>query len=120
MDYSNVVEHVPQGCFFCGSHNGPYIDTAIVDPTIQTADGPVVVRGRVALCIGIAERPGCAVQIGRAAGLISTDALARLNELGATKDKLIENLQEQVEELRDSQVQVVSVDELETRLAEHV
>lgn len=121
MDLTAVtVDHVPQGCFLCGSHNAPYLDVQIVDATIQTADGAVTVPGRVAICIGIDERPGCAVQIGRTAGLVDRAAHERVVEHLAAQTRANEQLAEERDEARANQLRVVSVDELSERLAEHV
>lgn len=121
MDLTIVTrEHVPQGCFLCGSHNAPYLDTQLTDPTIQTADGPVIVKGRVAICIGTDERPGCAVQIGRTAGLADPGKLAGVQHNWSISQDRIRELERLLAEAVANQVNVVSVDALEERLAEQV
>lgn len=121
MDLTTITsEHVPQGCFLCGSHNAPYLDTQLTDPTIQTADGPVTVKGRVAICIGVPERPGCAVQLGRTAGLIDPERLTVAQENWSISQDRIRELERELAEALASQLRVVSVADLEERLAEQV
>lgn len=117
---ATTTEHVPQGCFLCGSHNAPYLDVQIVDATIQTADGAVTVPGRVAICIGIDERPGCAVQIGRTAGLVERVVHERLRAEALEVQAVVAKVTAERDEARANQLRVVSVDELSERLAEQV
>lgn len=117
---ATTAEHVPQGCFLCGSHNAPYLDTQLADPTIQTADGPKTVIGRVAICIGTDERPGCAVQIGRTSGLVERGEHERVKENWSISQERIRELMRELDDARANQLRVVSVDELSDRLAEHV
>lgn len=55
-------------CALCGEQKPPYIDASDVILKFSTANGEVITEGRLYLCVGNEERPGCVAQIVAAAG----------------------------------------------------
>lgn len=55
-------------CALCGEQKAPYIDASDVILKFATANGEVVTEGRLYLCVGNEEMPGCVAQIIAAAG----------------------------------------------------
>lgn len=63
-----VADRSPTECLFCKRHVGPFIETGIDLP----------VHGHVWICLGDEDRPGCAVQMGRLAGMLDASIAEHL------------------------------------------
>jgi hypothetical protein len=55
-------------CALCGEQNAPYIDASDIALHLNTPEGVRLIEGRLYICVGIEERPGCAIGIINAAG----------------------------------------------------
>jgi hypothetical protein len=60
----------------CGTTTGPFVDLSVPFIKVATALGVMDAEGGTYLCVGRAETPGCAVQIGRVTGLVVDIAAA--------------------------------------------
>lgn len=71
------------GCLLCGSHGPEFVDAHFEQPSVSTPYGLQTLPVRVYLCVGTEENPGCAVQIGRLAGLdrVAGSEIERLRRL---------------------------------------
>lgn len=112
-----VIEHSPQGCFFCRSSNGPFLDFMLSLPEVPTANGPIPLETEVHACIGSRENPGCMSQMARTAGGLdpfqwAAEREARIQEYGTLTTK-IRNLEIELEDSRAKEgIRVVPVDEV--------
>jgi hypothetical protein len=75
-----TAEWSPSCCFMCGTHAGPFIDMRRNRMNVLTAEGMREMVGHVYLCVGSEERPGCVMQMARAAGCLDPGVAATLRD----------------------------------------
>ena len=83
------AEHSPTTCAFCGTHNGPFIDTQF----------ELIAFGRVYVCMSSAEKSGCVRQMARFDGMVEAemldDALAEIALVNSQIDQIQAELRDQ-------------------------
>lgn len=57
-------------CALCGEQKPPYLDLFEIPLRFTTAEGEVQTDGRLYVCVGNEDRPGCAVQMLTAIGSV--------------------------------------------------
>lgn len=92
--YVQEANRSPGYCMCCGEVNGPFIDLSLPFVKVASAIGVIDAEAQSYLCVGNAERPGCAVQIGRLTGL--TVDTAKMDEL----HEVAQSLNQEIAELR--------------------
>ncbi len=86
FQYVQQAQRSPGYCMCCGAVVGPFIDLSVPFVKVPTAIGILDAEGGVYLCVGTADNPGCAVQIGRLTGMVVDTA--KLDEAVAHAETL--------------------------------